>query len=160
MLLLVGAVASAAGGRAYRNDALKVRFEAPVGWEALGAGNYPRLLAAYEDRDGGRMTLVSQKVAVGTTARALVEESRAALVRQGFRNVVVGVDKGDATRMRLEAEIGGGRGIVRQLYAVTEGTGFVVTVAGPMLKGSQLKRDFDDAATSLVLGDAPAVQAR
>ena len=92
-LLLVAAVASAAGGRAYRNDALKVRFEAPVGWDALGAGNYPRLLQSYENRDGGRMTLVGQKVAVGTTARALVEESRAALVRQGFRNVVVSADK-------------------------------------------------------------------
>ena len=159
-LLLVAAVASAAGGRAYRNDALKVRFEAPVGWDALGAGNYPRLLQSYENRDGGRMTLVGQKVAVGTTARALVEESRAALVRQGFRNVVVSADKEDATRMRLEAEIGGGREIVRQLYAVTEGTGFVVTVAGPILKSAQLKRDFDEAATSLVLGEAPAVQAR
>jgi hypothetical protein len=158
-VLLVAAGAHA-DGRAYRNDTLKVRFEAPVGWDAVGAGNYPRLLQSYENRDGGRMTLVGQKVAVGTTARALVEESRAALVRQGFRNVVVVADKDDPTRMHLEADIGGGREIVRQLYAVTEGMGFVVTVAGPMLKGPQLKRDFDEAAASLQLGDAPPVQTR
>lgn len=154
-LLLVGGVCWAVGGRQYRNEALKVRFEAPVGWDALGGGSYPRLLAAYEDRDGGRMTLVAQKVAVGTTARALVEESRPALERQGFRNLVVGVDKADGTRMRVEAEIGSGHDLVRQVYAVTEGTGFVVTMVGPALRAPQLKRDFEEAASSLVLGDAP-----
>jgi hypothetical protein len=159
-VLLVGGGAWAVGGRAYRNDALKVRFEAPVGWDALGAGNYPRLLAAYEDRDGGRMTLVGQKVAVGTTARALVDESRPALERHGFRNLVVSVDKEDATRMRVEAEIESGRQLVRQVYAVTEGMGFVITIAGPASKAPQLKRDFDEAAASLLLGDAPAVQSR
>jgi hypothetical protein len=157
-LMLVGGAAWAVGGRQYRNEGLKVRFEAPVGWDALGGGSTPRLLAAYENRDGGRMSLVGQKVAVGTTARALVEESRPALERQGFRNLVVSVDKVDGTRMRVEAEIGSGHDVVRQVYAVTEGTGFVVTMVGPALRGPQLKRDFEEAVGALVLGDAPAVQ--
>ena len=56
----------AAGGQRFRNDAMKVRgFEAPLGWEQQPVGSYARLLAAWETKDGGRMTLVAQKVKEG-----------------------------------------------------------------------------------------------
>ena len=78
----------AAGGRPYHNDAMKVRaFEAPLGWEPQPVGSYARLLAAWETKDGGRMTLVAQAVKPGTTARGLVAESRPALDRQRFRDL-------------------------------------------------------------------------
>ena len=53
----------------FRNDAMKVRgFEAPLGWEPQPVGSYARLLAAWETKDGGRMTLVAQKVKPGQAA--------------------------------------------------------------------------------------------
>ena len=58
--------------------------------------------------------------------------------------------------MRLEASIDGGRQVVRQLYAVTEGMGFVITVVGPSLRAPQLKRDFEEAAAALILGETTA----
>jgi hypothetical protein len=157
-LALLPLLAAAGGTRAYHNEAMKVRaFEPPVGWTAQPTGSYPRLLAAYEDRDHDRLTLVAQKVAPGTTARALADESRPALERQGFRNVTVTVERPpgeDSERARLEATIDDGRRVVRQLYAVTEGIGYVMTMVGPALRTWPLKRDFDEAAQSLVVGES------
>jgi hypothetical protein len=151
--------ARAAGTRSYRNEALKVRaFEPPVGWEPQTTGSYPRLLASYTDKNGARLTLVAQKVAPGTTARALADESRPALERQGFRSITIVLEPAsddELPRVRLEASIDGGRRLVRQLYAVTEGFGYVVTLVGPAIRGYALKRDFDEAAQSLVVGDNP-----
>jgi hypothetical protein len=165
-LLFAPPFAVAAGLRSYRNDALKVRaFEPPVGWEAQTAGSYPRLLAAYEDKSGARLTLVAQRVAPGTTARALSDESRPALERQGFRSIVVTLEHApdgpeDAPpRVRLEASLDGGRRFVRQLYVVDEGIGYVMTLVGPATRSYSLRRDFDEAAQSLQVGDNPAATA-
>jgi hypothetical protein len=165
LLLLVPLVAVAAGGRSYRNDAFKVRaFEPPAGWtvQTLPPGGPLRLLAAYEDHDGARLTLAAQKVAPGTTARALADESRPALERQGLRGISIAVEHPpgeEQERARVEATIDSGRRVFRQLYAVTEGFGYVVTMVGAAARSHALKRDFDEAAQSLVVGDngeAPA----
>src|SRR5881394_1079944 len=81
----------AAGGlRSLHHDAMKVRgFEAPIGWEQQPAGSYPRLLAQWETKDGGRMTLVAQKVRAGLDAHGLAAQSQPALERQGFRAIAI-----------------------------------------------------------------------
>ena len=42
---------------------------------------------------------------------------------------------------------------MRQLYAVAGDIGYVVTMVGPLTRAPQMKRDFDEAATSLSVGD-------
>jgi len=147
----------AAGGSRFRNDAMKVRaFEAPLGWEAQPVGSYARLLAAWETRDGGRMTLVAQKVQAGTSAKSLAEQSRPALERQGFRDIKLGPvppSGDDSDRIALDAVVEEGRRFVRQLYAVADGLGYVITMVGPIGRSPQMKRDFDEAVASLSVGD-------
>jgi hypothetical protein len=159
LCLLVPAVAVAAGGRSYRNDAVKVRaFEPPAGWTllTLPPGSPVRLLAMYEDHDGARLTLAAQKTAPGTTARALADESRPVLERHGLRGVAITVERPageEQERARLEATIDSGRRVFRQMYAVSEGFGYVLTMVGAASRTHLLKRDFDEAAQSLVVGD-------
>src|ERR1051325_537116 len=102
----------AAGGSRYRNDAMKVRgFEAPVGWEPQPVGSYARLLAAWETKDGGRMTLVAQKVKQGASARSLADESRPALQRQGFREIKLSLSpqpSDESDRIVLDAVVDDG----------------------------------------------------
>jgi hypothetical protein len=43
---------------------------------------------------------------------------------------------------------------MRQLYAVAGDTGYVVTMVGPILRAPQMRRDFDEAAASLTVGDS------
>src|SRR6185437_14853314 len=116
----------AAGGRPYHNDAMKVRgFEAPIGWEPQPVGSYARLLAAWETRDGGRLTLVAQKVKPGTTAASLVAESRPALERQRFRDIKLSPAPpagDDSDRVVLDAIVDDGHQLMRQLYAVAGDT--------------------------------------
>ena len=149
----------AAGGRPFHNDAMRVRgFEAPVGWEPQPVGSYARLLAAWETKDGGRLTLVAQKRKPGATARALADESRPALQRQGFRDVKLtptATPADDSDRIVLDAVVDDGHRFVRQLYAVWGDIGYVVTMVGPIARAPQMRRDFDEAATSLSVGDAP-----
>ncbi len=153
-------VVAAGGGRPFHNDAMKVRgFEAPVGWEAQPAGSYARLLAAWETKEGGRMTLVAQAVKAGTRARALVDESRPALERQGFRDITLTPTPppGDESdRLVLDAVVEAGHRFVRQLYAVSGEIGYVVTMVGPIALAPSMRRDFDEAATSLSVGDSGA----
>jgi hypothetical protein len=139
------------GAGRLHNDAIKLRaFEPPVGWEAQPANSYPRLVGVWENKDGGRLTLVAQKLARDTSARALAESSRPALERQGFRQLSL---TNDGDRVRLEANLEDGRRLVRQLYAVADGFAYVVTLVGPAAKAPQLRRDFDEAAASLAVGD-------
>ena len=148
----------AAGGRPFRNDAMKVHaFEAPVGWEPQPVGSYARLLAAWETKDGGRMTLVAQKTKDGATARSLADASRPPLMRQGFRDIKVSTPPqptDDSDRLVLDAIVDDGHRFVRQLYAVANGIGYVVTMVGPIARAPQMRRDFDEAASSLSVGDA------
>jgi hypothetical protein len=148
----------AAGGSRYRNDAMKVRaFEAPLGWESQPVGSYARLLAAWETKDGGRMTLVAQKVKDGASARALADESWPALERQGFREIKLTEVRpagDDSDRVVLDASIEQGRRFVRQLYVVAGSLGYVVTVAGPIARAAAIRHDFDEAAASLSVGDS------
>ena len=147
-----------AAGRGFHNDALKVRaFDPPVGWELQPIGSYPRLVAAWESKSGGRLTLVAQPVRGDSTARSLAEESRPALERQGFRSVTVSDERtaaDEGQRVRLDASIEDGRRFVRQLYTVAAGLGYVVTIVGPIGKAPELRRDFDEAAATLLVGDA------
>lgn len=151
---------AAAGGRPFRQDALRVRgFEAPVGWEPQTVGSYARLLAAWETKDGGRLTLVAQKLKLSSmSARALADESRPALERQGFRELKLTTPPpptDDSDRVLLDAVVDDGHRFVRQLYAVWGDIGYVVTMVGPIARAPQMRRDFDEAATSLSVGDAP-----
>lgn len=148
----------AAGGRSFRNDAMKVRgFEPPIGWEQQQAGSYARLLGIWETKDGGRLTLVAQKVKEGATARSLIDESTPALQRQKLRDLHVAPapSPGDESdRATLDAVVDDGHRFMRQLYAVAGDIGYVVTMVGPLGRAPQMKRDFDEAATSLSVGDS------
>jgi hypothetical protein len=148
----------AAGGRSFRNDATKVRgFEPPVGWEPQQAGSYARLLGVWETKDGGRLTLVAQKVKEGTTARSLIDESTPALQRQKLRDfhIAPAPSPGDESdRATLDAVVDDGHRFMRQLYAVAGDIGYVVTMVGPLARAPQMKRDFDEAAASLSVGDS------
>lgn len=158
LVLAVPLLVGLGGAPPYRNEAMKVRaFEPPVGWEAQTGSSYPRLLAAWETRDGARLTLVAQKLAGDTTARALLDESRPALERQGFRGITVTTPRpagDDSDRVELEASADEGRKLVRQLYATAAGIGYVVTMVGPIARAPQLRRDFDEAVATLSVGDA------
>ncbi len=153
----------AAGGRPVHRDALKVRgFEPPVGWEAQPVGSYARLLGAWETKDGGRLTLVAQKVKPGATARALADQSRPALERQGFHAITlspVAAAGDESDRLLLDASVDDGRRFVRQLYAVAGAIGYVVTMVGPSPRATAMRRDFDEAAASLSVGDSGDVVA-
>ena len=148
----------AAGGRPFHNEAMKVRgFEAPLGWEPQPVSSYARLLAAWETKDGGRMTLVAQKLKEGVSARALVDESRPALERQKFRDLKLSAaaPAGDESdRVVLDAVVDDGHLFMRQLYAVAGDIGYVVTMVGPIARAPQMRRDFDEAAASLTVGDS------
>jgi hypothetical protein len=147
----------AAGGRSFHHDAMKVRgFEAPLGWEPQQTGSYPRLLAQWETKDGGRMTLVAQKVRGNLDAQGLAAESKPALERQGFRGISISAERpsGDESdRVRLDAMVDDGHRFVRQLYVVADGIGYVLTMTGPLARAPQMRRDFEEAATSLSVGD-------
>jgi len=148
----------AAGGQRFHNDAMKVRgFEAPLGWESQPVGSYARLLAAWETRDGGRMTLVAQKVKEHTTARALADESRPTLEKQGFRELTLSaapVSGDESDRIVLDATLEQDHRFVRQLYVVSGTLGYVVTMVGPLTRAPAMRRDFEEAATSLSVGDS------
>jgi hypothetical protein len=145
VLVLLVSLTVAAGGRSFRHDAMKVRgFEPPVGWEPRQASSYPRLLAMWETKEGGRMTLVAQKLKREATARQLAEESRGPLERQGFRAIAIADDRPSGDD---------GHKFVRQLYVVWGGIGYVLTMVGPIARAPQMRRDFDEAATSLSVGD-------
>ena len=147
----------AAGGRSFHHDAMKVRgFAAPIGWEPQPAGSYPRLLAQWESKDGGRMTLVAQKVRAELSARGLADESTPALERQGFRAIAISTERpsgDDSDRVRLDATVDDGHRFVRQVYVVAGGIGYVLTMVGPIGRAPQMRRDFDEAAASLSVGD-------
>jgi hypothetical protein len=148
-----------ADGRGFHHEAMKVRaFEPPIGWELQPTGSYARLLALWTDKDGDRLTLVAARVAATMTARALADESRPALLRQGFKTIVETSDKallGDLPRLRLDAQLDEGRKLARQLYVVSDGIGYVITMIGPMTRAPQLRRDFDEAVLTLELGVEP-----
>ncbi|MDB4964820.1 MAG: hypothetical protein JWN44_509 [Myxococcales bacterium] len=147
----------AAGGRTFHHDAMKVRsFAPPLGWEPQPTGSYPRLLGQWETKEGSRLTLVAQKVRSGLDARGLAEESKPALERQGFRSITISPERpsgDDSDRVRLDATVDDGHRFVRQLYAVADDIGYVLTMVGPIIRAPQLRRDFDEAAASLTVGD-------
>jgi hypothetical protein len=151
-LLFAVAVAAAAGpngGRAYRNEAARVRsFEPPSGWQAAPQASYPRLLCAYTHGDGGRLTLVQQKVLPGTTAEALAGAAVPALTQQGYREIR---KSGDAERARLDANLDGGRRFLKQLYVVDGGSAWVLSLVAFTVNQPLMARDFEAASRSLVI---------
>lgn len=151
-LLFAVAVAAAAGpngGRAYRNEAARVRsFEAPPGWQPTPQASYPRLLCSFTHGDGGRLTLVQQKVQPGTTAEALAGAAAPALSQQGYQEIK---KSGDAERARLDAKLDGGRRFLKQLYVVDGGSAWVLSLVAPTVQEPLMARDFDAAARSLVI---------
>jgi hypothetical protein len=159
LLAFLAPLGAHADGRSYRNDALKVRaFAPPLGWEAQDTRSYARLLALYSNKEGDKLTLVAARVPATMNVRALANESRAALVRQGWKNIVETSDKsplGAETRVHLDARLDDGHKLARQLYVVNEGIGYVVTMIGAMTRAPQLGRDFDEAVQSLDIGSEP-----
>jgi hypothetical protein len=102
------------------------------------------------------MTLVAQKVRAGLDVHGLAAESKPALERQGFRAITIADEKptgDDSERVRLDATVDDGHRFVRQLYAVADSIGYVLTMVGPIGRAPQMRRDFDEAATSLSVGD-------
>jgi hypothetical protein len=117
-----------------------------------------RLLALWIDKDGAKLTLVAARVPRGATSRSLADESRPALLRQGFKSIQESSDtapSSDVARVRLDAQVAEGRKVARQLYVVNEGIGYVVTLVGPAARAPQLRRDFDEAVLTLEIGSEP-----
>jgi hypothetical protein len=150
LALALASLAVGGSPRVYRNPAMRVRaFEPPIGWELAPQASYPRLLASYSHKEGGRLTLTGQHVAKETTAAQLVEQSRAALERQGFTSIRV---QADGPRVRLSAQLEGGRRAAEQLYVVEEQIGYVVTLVAPAAHRISAERDFEEAVRSLQIG--------
>jgi hypothetical protein len=150
--LLVAASLGANSARVYRNEPMRVRsFEPPVGWELAPQSSYPRLLASYAHREGGRLTLSAQKVQPGVSAQTLVDQSKPALSKQGFTAIRV---KADVEGVRLDAELDGGKRFVKQLYLVDTGIGYVVTLVAPLASAQRMTNDFEEALKSLNLGSS------
>ena len=138
---------------------MKVRgFEAPLGWEPQPVSSYARLLAAWETRDGGRLTLVAQAVKSGATARGLADESRPALTRQRIRDLRTSAGGAGGRRERPR-----GRSTA---WSTTGTSSCASSTSSPAASATwspwwarsrarrQMRRDFDEAATSLTVGDA------
>ena len=53
----------------------------------------------------------------------------------------------------LEAVVDDGHRFVRQLYVPRARIGYVVTMVGPLTRAVAMRHDFDEAATSLSVGD-------
>ncbi len=144
---------AAAGSRVYRNDSMGVRmFEPPPGWDRAPQSAYPRLLVSYSHAEGGKLTLSAQRVPPHTTAAGLAAEARAPLEKQGFTRFV---NKTDGARVRVSAELDGGKRVSLQLYAVDGGIGYVLTLISPLATAERMLSDFDTAARSLLLGGPP-----
>jgi hypothetical protein len=140
------------GGRIYKNEAARVHsFEAPPGWQPAPQASYPRLLCAFSHPDGGRLTLVQQKAAVGVTAAQLAAAAVPGLEKQGFSDVKAVADPDNAERARVTAKLDGGRRFLLQLYVVDGGAGWVLSLAASSIHQPQMLRDFESAARSLVL---------
>ena len=154
-LLASSPLSSGAGApiRLYRNDAMRVHaFEPPPSWVPAPQASYPRLLVSYSHAEGGRITLTAQKVAPGITAQQLAVASHVALENQGFANIQLKSDARDPTRVRLAAQLDGGKRFVLQLYLVDSNIGYVVTLAAPRVHEPTMTRDFEAAVRSLQLG--------
>jgi hypothetical protein len=148
LLVAPALLAAPPNNRRYQNDAMGVRlFAPPIGWDKQPQSSYPRLLAAYSHREGGRMTLAAQKVPPGTTPEKLATEARASLERQGFAQVAL---RPDGERVRIEATLDGGKKIARQVYLVQGGIGYVITLIAPA-PGTQALADLEETLRSLVL---------
>ena len=155
LVLIFASTALGAGGRVYKNGAMRVRsFEPPAGWELAPAASYPRLLAAYNHPEVGRLTLTAQRVGAGVSAARLANEARAPLAKQGFTQVRITQEK-ESERVRLEAELGGGQRHALQLYIVDSGIGYVITMISPLAASARSVSDFDAAVRSLSLGVDP-----
>ena len=164
-LLLIFAVAAAVaqaapgGGRVYRNEAARVHsFEPPSGWQPAPQASYPRLLCAYNHADGGRLTLVQQKVAPGATAASLAAAAVPGLEKQGFYEVKQRAEADG--RARVDAKLDGGRRFLVQLYIVDGGAGWVLSLAASSIHQPQMLRDFEMAASSLAISPASDDAAR
>jgi hypothetical protein len=147
--------AGPAGGRLYRNDALRIHmFEPPPAWQPAPQASYPRLLCGYTHPDGGRLTLAAQKVAPGTSAESLARAAKLGLERQGFSSVQIALERDPAhedapPRARLDAKLDTSRRFLKQLYVVDGALGYVVSLVASNVNAPAMTRDFDWAAHSL-----------
>jgi hypothetical protein len=139
------------------NEAAKVRdLVVPSGWTATSPSSDARLIGAWENKDGARMSLVAERVKDGVTASALLADARSTLARQGFKDLAGYAERPGADgreRARLDGSLDGGRVVMHQLYVVADGFGYVLTVAGASKKAPELKRAFDEVSSTLAVGD-------
>jgi hypothetical protein len=150
LLVAAAAPARASGpARALRAPAQRiVSFEPPTGWERAASPPSARLLGTWSHHDGGRLTLVADRVS-GKSAQQVFEQSRPSLEKQGWS--LGHVDR-KPDRVVVEATLDKGRRIAKQLYLVEEGFAYVVTLVGPVEQQSERGHDFDEAVASLKLG--------
>lgn len=157
LVLVYAGVITAAPARLYRNPAFLIdRFYPPYGWEPLPQSSYPRLLALYQHREGGRMTLVAERISPALTTDQFLEMSTEALKKQGYFAITVRPD--GPKRRRLEAKRGQPAVVIRQLYQVehqpTANFAYVITVSCPAT-GTRALGDFEPAVQSFVLLPEP-----
>ncbi len=126
-----------------------VAFEPPAGWERAASPPSSRLLATWSHHDGGRLTLVAERVS-GRSAQQLFDESRPSLEKQGW---TLGKVERKPERVVVEATLERGKRIARQLYLVEEGFAYVVTLVAPAAQLADRAHDFDEAIASLRLGE-------
>jgi hypothetical protein len=139
-------LAAATPSRVYSNETLHLHaFEPPPGWEKSPPPTYPRLLATYTHPEGGRLALTVQRVAPGTTAAQLAEQSKTPLAHQGFSDPHV-VSDGD--RVTLRATLASR--LLLSGFVVHQSNGFVVTLVADKSRAAALAHDLDESLRSLV----------
>jgi hypothetical protein len=126
-------------------------FEPPSAWERAADPPSSLVLGVWSHRDGGRITLAADRVASGTVAGRVFDDSRKSLVSQGWS--LGKVDRApNGARVLVEATLEHGRRIARQAYIVDGGFVYVVTMVAPAEQTADRARDFEDTVATLKLG--------
>ncbi len=134
--------------RSYRNEGMRVlAFRPPPSWDMAPQSSFPRILASFSQKDG-KITLSGERVSAKVTAQALVEQSRAALLKQGFTHLTI---QPDGDRIALDADLDGGKRFVHQLYIVENSVAYVITAVAPTADRGRTLADFQESVRSLQL---------
>ena len=136
--------------RGYQNADLRIReFKIPAGWEMVRQIGYPRIVVLASSSDGARLTFAVQRVATGASALTLAADARAALERQHFGEARISPES--ESRVRLDANFDGGRGVLRQEYILDGDLAYVLTLVGPQTRAARCEKEFGETLRSLVI---------
>lgn len=163
LMLAVGSASAASAEEVVRRDYAISGFKTPPRWElrSRDRGSYPQLLAWAERVQGGEravMTLVGQRVPVGTTLQTFGEQT-AALRKQGRVSSLRVMAQRAAQwpggqRLQVDAQLVVQEGqrpqVLRQYLFLNPPFGYVLTVVTPVEQAVARFRDLEDTAADLV----------